>query len=279
MEHTTFPLQAGAFHALLGTAGTRPLVFLHGFPDHPPTARDFFAELETRGHRVLAPWLRGYAPSPLGGPFDVDTLAADVLAIIDRWSPDEPVDVVGHDWGAVITYSLCNLAPARIRRAVTLAVPHPLTFLRQLRSPAQLRASWYMGLFQLPGAERIVRARDFRLIDRLWRRWSPGFQLDADKRRALIACLDASKLVPLEYYRAMRKSATSREQLRRAAQAIMTPLLALHGEHDGCVLPPKLDDSKRFSGAYERQIVPGVGHFLHLEQPALIAERVTTWLR
>jgi len=277
VEHTTLPLDGGTFHALATTGGDRPLLFLHGFPDHPPTAKPFFAELESRDHRVLAPWLRGYAPSPIEGPYDVETHVADVLAILDRWSPNAPVDVVGHDWGAIITYALCSQAASRIARAVTLAVPHPLTFMRQLRSPAQLRASWYMGLFQLPGSERIIKAREYRLIDRLWRRWSPGFQLDADQRKELHACLDASKLGPIAYYRALLK--TSRADIKRSAQPIAVPLLALHGEQDGCVLPPTLDDRKRFAGPYQRDIVAGVGHFLHIEAPAEIAERVSGWLR
>lgn len=277
MEHATFPLSAGTFHALASVSGDRPLLFLHGFPDHPPTAKPFFAALAERAHRVLAPWLRGYAPSPVGGPYDVDTLVGDVIELLDRWSPTVPVDVVGHDWGAVITYGLCAAAPSRVARAVTMAVPHPLTFLRQLRSPAQLRASWYMGLFQLPGSERIVRARDFRFIDRLWRRWSPGLQFGAEQRRELHACLDASNLAPLGYYRAARK--TSLARLRRAAQPIATPLLALHGEQDGCILPPTEDDRRRFSGPYQREIVPGVGHFMHVEAPAEIAERISAWVR
>jgi pimeloyl-ACP methyl ester carboxylesterase len=269
-------LRIGELHALVGGTGS-PLVYLHGFPDHPPTAIPFLDELARRGHRVIAPWLRGYAPSPLAGPYDLDTLAADVIALIDAWAPREPVDLVGHDWGAAITYAVCARAPDRIRRAATLALPHPLTFLRQLRGAAQLRKSWYMALFQLPGSGAIVRARRLALIDRLWRAWSPDFELDEHRRAALHACLAASLPAPLGYYRAMaRPIGEAAARIRRAAAPIATPILQLHGADDGCVLPPSDRDHHRFA---ERllEIVPGVGHFLHLERPAEVAERVAVW--
>ena len=189
-----------------------------------------------------------------------------MIELIDRVGA--PVDLVGHDWGAAITYVICARAPERVRRAVTLACPHPRTLLRMLRSPAQLRRSWYMAFFQLPLSARIARARDFALIDRLWRSWSPGFELDDRSRRALHACLAASWPAPVRYYR---------PQPFRSGR-IATPLLQLHGERDGCIAPPtEIDDAHRFA---ERvlDVVPGVGHWLHLEDPGGIARRIRAWL-
>ena len=240
----------------------RPLVWLHGFPDHPPTAIDFFARLQ---RRVIAPWLRGYAPSPTTGPLDVEAHARDVIELIDCIGG--PIDLVGHDWGAAITYTVCAIAPERVRRAVTLACPHPRTLLRMVRKPAQLRRSWYMMFFQLPLASRIAAARDFALIDRLWRTWSPGFVLDDARRRDLHACLAASWPAPVRFYR---------PQSFRGGR-IATPLLQLHGANDGCIEPPTANDAQRFA---ERvlEVVPNAGHFLHLEDPAGIAARIAAWL-
>ncbi|HEY5938491.1 MAG TPA: alpha/beta hydrolase [Kofleriaceae bacterium] len=271
-------MELGGFKALArGPAkpGSPTLVWLHGFPDHPPTAEPLFAELESR-FRVIAPWLRGYAPSPLEGPYDLETLARDVIGMLVEL--DQPVDLVGHDWGAVITYAVCALAPERVRRAVTLAVPHPLTMMRALRTPAQLRRSWYMMLFQLPGASRLVRARGLALVDRLWRTWSPDFRLDATRREDLHACLAASLPAPIEYYRAMRRT-RPRETLRLFAKPIATPLLQLHGANDGCILPPRRpdDDARRFV-TRRLEIIDGAGHFLHLEQPVAVAARIIDWL-
>ena len=103
-EHVTFDLPHGTFHALQGgDPDGQPTLVLHGFPDHPPTAKPFLAELGRRGRHVVAPWLRGYAPSPTAGPFDFAALTSDVLALIDRWSPGRAVELIGHDWGALIT--------------------------------------------------------------------------------------------------------------------------------------------------------------------------------
>src|SRR5437773_118000 len=114
LTRTTFSLPFGEVHALVGGAvNARPLLFLHGFPDHPPTAVPFlehFAET----HRVVAPWLRGYAPSPIVGPYDLDALASDALALIDRLGGQ--VDLVGHDWGCEIAYTVCAAAPSHVRR-------------------------------------------------------------------------------------------------------------------------------------------------------------------
>ena len=173
-----------------GSVNARPLLFLHGFPDHPPTAVPFLEHL-AETHRVVAPWLRGYAPSPIVGPY-----AADALA----------------------------------------------------------------------------------LIDRLWRAWSPNFTLDSAHRDELHACLKRSLPAPLESYRAIvRPLTTFVDRVRKAEAHIATPLLQLHGSDDGCIVPPT-DEDRRWFDARVLEVVPNLGHFLHVEAPATIAARVARWL-
>ena len=170
---------------------------------------------------------------------------------------------------------MCAAAPSHVRRAVTLAIPHPATF---LASSKQCKKSWYMAVFQLPGADYLVRRRELALIDRLWRAWSPSFTLDSARRDELHACLERSLPAPLEYYRAIvRPLTTFVDRMRKAGAHIATPLLQLHGSDDGCIVPPT-DEDRRLFGSRVLEVVPNLGHFLHVEAPATIAARVARWL-
>lgn len=283
IERRWVTIQAGTFYYLGAGAPDAPLVLcLHGFPDHPPTFEPLLRRLVKAGYRVAAPWLRGYRPSPSLGPYAVDRLARDIVDIADALSPERPVHLVGHDWGAMITYEAIATSPHRFASAIAMSVPYELSMFGSLaRDPSQRRRSWYIFFFLLPRIpEWVVRRRDFSFIDDLWRRWSPGFALPADQRRALHACLDASIPAPLEYYRAVfrplsRMLARARREWK---QRIVVPTLYIHGDQDGCIDVSAARGQERwFAGPFSQRIVSGAGHFMHLEVPDAIAEHIVAF--
>jgi pimeloyl-ACP methyl ester carboxylesterase len=81
---------------------------------------------------------------------------------------------------------------------------------------------------------------------------------------------------PIKYYRAMLRPGML-GATRRLSQPIAVPLLQLHGADDGCILPPQVDDRHRFAAPHALEVVPDVGHFLHIEAPEAIAERIAAW--
>jgi pimeloyl-ACP methyl ester carboxylesterase len=53
----------------LGRPGDPAVICLHGFPDDAGTIDGLLPRLAASGFRAVAPYLRGYAPSPLEGPY------------------------------------------------------------------------------------------------------------------------------------------------------------------------------------------------------------------
>ncbi|MBB5539497.1 pimeloyl-ACP methyl ester carboxylesterase [Rhizobium giardinii] len=64
---------------------------------------------------------------------------------------------------------------------------------------------------------------------------------------------------------------------RRMSRPITVPMLQLHGANDGCILPAQVDDRHQFAARRTREVAPNVGHFLHIETPEAIAERIAAW--
>jgi pimeloyl-ACP methyl ester carboxylesterase len=73
------------------------------------------------GYRVATFDNRGVAPSSSPpGPYDVDTMAADALVVLDALNWNETVHVVGHSMGGWIAETLVLDHPARVRSAVLM---------------------------------------------------------------------------------------------------------------------------------------------------------------
>jgi len=287
IEKLTLKARGVVFPAL--TCGDGPVVLcLHGFPDCLRSFRFQLPALAAAGYRAVAPALRGYAPSCQSALSDTHVLAAadDALSLLDALGVRE-AHLVGHDWGAVAAYLAAARAPMRMRSVTTMAVPHPLGMAASLKQvPSQIRHSWYMFFFQLGGvAERALKARDFALIDKLWRDWSPGFVLPSEEMAAIKETFAAPGVVEaaLAYYRSLFRvrSETSRETRALLARPISPPLLALTGADDGCIRTELYDYAMGpewiANGEVER--LDGVGHFLHQEDPGRVNARLIAFLR
>ena len=249
-------------------AGDGPLVICaHGFPDCARSFRLQTPALVAAGFRVVLPTMRGYAPSTPARDrrYDAGALGSDLVALARHFSPGAPVRLVGHDWGAVAAYAAVALAPRAFSHLATVAVPHLRIAGARFVTPAQLRRSWYMGLFQLPRvAERKLAADDFALVDRLWRDWSPGLTARADELAAIKSALRGREHEVLAYYRAMFSRATpaSARLLRRRTHV---PSLYVHGVDDCCVGVELADGIERaYAGPIAVHRLPG-GHVVHQE--------------
>jgi pimeloyl-ACP methyl ester carboxylesterase len=259
--------------------GEGPVVICaHGFPDGPDTFDAQLPALVGAGYRVARVTMRGYLPSGTArsGRYDPETLGSDLLAVADALSPDLPVCLIGHDWGAVAAYAASALAPDRVRGMVTMAVPHLRVAGPRWGRPTQLRRSWYMAFFQLPRLpERRIAEHDMAFIDELWRAWSPGYLCPPARMRKVKRGIAGREREVLAYYRALRLPSRARLLSRKTR----VPTLYVHGEDDGCVAMRTAWGTERgYAGSIRMLRVPAAGHFVHLEQPEIVNRAILSHL-
>lgn len=267
----------------VAVAGSGPVViFAHGFPDDATTWSAQAAAVVAAGYRAVVPTMRGYAPSGVAasGRYDLETLGRDLIALADRYSPREPVRLVGHDWGAAAGYAAAAIAPSRVSHLASLAVPHMRAFLRTAMTSRQVVRSSYILLFQLRGiAEAIVEARDLAFVDFLWRRWSPGYTPTAREMEVVKAGLRGRVSEALAYYRALPTALASAPMTKLLLGDTKVPTLHLHGADDGCVGAEAIPGAEHYHAAgYEAHVIQRAGHFLQRERADEVSERLIAFL-
>ena len=138
-----------------GPEDGRVVLLLHGFPQ---TSRCWAAQLDalaTAGYRAVAVDQRGYSPGARPddpAAYAMDHLIDDVLGIVDALHADQ-VDLVGHDFGGSVAWTVAGHHPDRVRTLTIASTPHPVAFVRAYQArdatPSdQNRRSGYMRAFR-----------------------------------------------------------------------------------------------------------------------------------
>lgn len=149
-----------------GTEG--PLVLMvHGFPDFWYSWRKQILPVAKAGFRVVAIDLRGYnlSDKPDGvANYGTSVVARDLAHLVEHLG--EPrAHVVGHDWGAGISWAFAMEHAERLDRLVLCNGPHPENLRKAMKDPVQLARSWYVFLFQVPWlSNEICKLDDYKLL-------------------------------------------------------------------------------------------------------------------
>jgi pimeloyl-ACP methyl ester carboxylesterase len=274
------------FHYL--EAGRGPLVLcLHGFPDNAYTYRQLLPALAEAGFRGVAPFMRGYAPTTPApdGRYQSVLLAQDAVALREALGAERAF-LVGHDWGATAAYGAAALAPDRFVRLVTIAAAHPAATRGDLATSYERhKGIWHAYFFQMPFAEQIVAANDFAFLEQWWRDASPAYDPTPVIERVKVTFRQPGVVTAaLNYYRhtfhpANRDPALQDLQQRVGSAPTPLPTLALHGTRDR---PGRLEAFEGmddlFSKGLQKVVIPGTGHFLHVERPREVNRRIVEFL-
>lgn len=227
------------------------VVLLHGFPEFHYGWRKQIPALVEAGFHVIVPDQRGYnlSEKPRGvTAYDVNTLAKDIVGLFDHFKV-EKANLVGHDWGAAVAWTVALNHPERLKKLAILNVPHPDVMVRfLLENSAQRIKSWYIFFIQLRFiAEWILSRNHFRNLARMLvgsGKKSTFTRDDLSEYRKAWSQPDALTGM-LNWYRAIFHSSFKYIFNRRNApmRRVQTPTLILWGKRDLALSHEMVDPS------------------------------------
>lgn len=267
-------LEVGGAELGFLSAGSGPLVLLlHGYPDTAQGWLPVMGQLAAAGYRAVAPNLPGYAPSGPSPKRDYSAAAnAEIVLDFANGLGADRFYLCGLDWGYFIAFAAAHLDPNSVAKlAAGHAHPRNVGF-------TDLRVTWnarHAILHQFPGvAAAITRRNDFAYIDKLYRRWSPTWDVtDDDTRDAKTTLAHPGVLAEaLAYYRA-QLAAEILPSGKRTRQLLKQPTrvetLLFRGPHDPMTVDKWFRESPWLFPEGCRVVdVEGTGHFPHREDPA-----------
>lgn len=243
---------------VLGPVDAPALVLLHGYSDSGFSFSRILPLLPA-DRRIIVPDLRGHGGSSRPpGSYGMDTLASDVLALLDALHVESAV-VLGHSMGSLVAQRIATLAPDRVEALVLVgSAPsiHGLAGLDEFRAAVDALGEpvpeEFVRAFQESTIVRPVPlefmdgvvAESLRLPARVW------YEL-------LVGMIEAPVVAPGE---------------------IRARTLILWGTEDGVFGRDQQARLLELIPGARLRVVEGVGHAPHWEDPPRFAAELTGFL-
>lgn len=268
------PLEFDAW--VVGPEDGVPVLLLHGWPETALSWSGVLPRLAAAGCRCVAVDQRGY--SPRARPADVaaytlDNLVADARAFLAAlgWSS---AHVVGHDWGAAVSWALAARHPSSVRSLTALSVPHPAAYAQAWQDdPHQRERSAYIGLLQTEQglAEGVLLGDDAHRLRRMYGRAVPPEVVDAYVQRL---SEPGAMTAVLAWYRALDRDTWA------SLPPVSVPTTYVWGTTDQGIAPAAAYGCLPWmTGPHKFVELDGSGHWLPEEVPAEVADAVLERVR
>jgi pimeloyl-ACP methyl ester carboxylesterase len=286
------PIRNLKYHVLLWgepAPGKVPLVMVHGWMD-VAASYQFIVDAFAHDYYVIAPDWRGYGltQSPDADNYWFPDYLADLDFLIDHYSPEHPVDLVGHSMGGNIAMLYAGSRPARIRKLVNLE-GFGMAATRPAQAPRRY-AKWMDELKAFHRGEMALKAYDSvegvaqRLMktnkrlsqdkaDWLARHWA---RPDAQGKWRILGDA-AHKITNAQLYRV--------DEVLETYKAITAPTLAVEASDDSLVqwwqgkyTLAEYHERLRSVPDVRTAVIQDAGHMLHHDQPEQLAQLIDGFL-
>jgi pimeloyl-ACP methyl ester carboxylesterase len=259
-----------------------PLLLAHGWGDTGETFQFVVDHLSTR-RTVVAFDARGFGRTewPQDGYWFPDYLA-DLEAIIDAISPNDPLDLLGHSMGGNVAMLYAGVRPQRVRRLINLE-GFGLSATQAEQAPGRYR-EW---LDEIKHGTHFASYDNFEQFERVLARRNPRTSAE---HLAFIARSWASErdngrveLRSDPRHKRVNPMLYQRDQAEACWKEIAAPVLFVMGglsEHARRVMND--ENAARFPQLFRSltmRTVAEAGHMMHHERPAEIAELIEQFCR
>jgi pimeloyl-ACP methyl ester carboxylesterase len=255
------------------------IVMLHGFPEFWYSWRYQIKALAAAGCRTVAVDQRGYNLTDKRCPYDVFTLAGDVVKLIRTLGHERAV-IMGHDWGGVVAWVLGARHPDIVERLIVLNAPHPsvrLTALRSMYLPQVLK-SWYVLAFQVPIVpELLMSASDFEVFARSLKHQTKGAVGEEEIGYFKQAWAQPGALsAGVGWYRASLRT-WMRGRLKDLS--VRTPSLLIWGDRDAYLTTRTAECTRRYVADLKIAYIRGASHWVQQDSPEIVNRYALNFLQ
>lgn len=133
-------------------------LLVHGWPDQSDVWAAQVEALQNAGYRTIVPDQLGWGKTDTPADpqrYELSKPVADNIALLDAMGIDKVDVLIGHDWGAFMTWSMCYEIPERIGKHVALSVGHPQAFYDSMSFEQNL-GNFYMYQVNMPGWKELA---------------------------------------------------------------------------------------------------------------------------
>ncbi len=265
-----------------GDESAAPVFLLHGWADNGMTFQ-FLADCMSDYWFLVAPDWRGFGGSARArdGYWFPDYLA-DLDALLDRFSPQAPVRLVGHSMGGNVAWMYAGIRPERVSHVVSLDV-----FGLPDTSPDAAPARYRQWLQQCREGNRFSDYPDRdAVIDKLLQ-LAPRLARDKAAFLAEYWCVTTAEggftLNADPAHRRVNPVLYRREEVRSCWREITARSMLVMGAESRLYRQYRNEGYREDVHAcitdLDEEIIPECGHMLHQEQPQALARLLETFFR